>query len=90
MEELCRRREGAAVAALRLHDFRSREGRRSNRPYLPGPHQIGEHREGLLEVGIRSRTVDLVEIEVVGLQAAQRSLLDGLRYGANPSVNTPS
>ena len=36
--------------------------------------QVGERGERLLDVGVRVGAVDLVEVDVVGLQAAQRVL----------------
>ena len=38
---------------------------------LPGAHQIGERAQGLVDVGVGLGTVDLVEVDVVGAQAAQ-------------------
>ena len=67
---------------LRLDDLRGREGRRADRAHLARPHQIGEGRQRLLDVGVRRGPVDLVEIDVVGLQAAQRGL-DRLRDPAS-------
>jgi hypothetical protein len=59
---------------LRLDDLRGREGRCADRPHLALPHQIGEYRQRLLDIGVGCRPVDLVEVDVIGLQPAQRTL----------------
>ena len=56
---------------LCLDDVRSRKGRRADRAHLSGLDEVGQGREGLLDVDGRVGAVDLVEVEVIGLQAAQ-------------------
>ncbi len=57
---------------LRLDDLGDRKGRGADRPHLAGPHQVGERRKRLFDVGIRRWPVDLVDVDVVRLQPAQR------------------
>lgn len=59
---------------LGFDDFRSRQIRGADRPDLPGPHEVGERGEGLLDIGVRVGVVDLVKVDVVGPQPLQRSL----------------
>ena len=49
---------------------------------LPFPHEIGEHHQGLFDVGVRRRSMDLVKVDIVGLEAAQR-VVDGVREPAS-------
>ena len=59
---------------LRLDDLVRREGRRAEDSDLALPLQIGECREGLLDVGARVRTVHLIQVDPVGLQPTQAVL----------------
>ena len=59
---------------VRLHDLLGREGRAAERADLPGPDQVGEHAECLLDVGGVVRAVHLVEVDPVGAQPAQAVL----------------
>jgi len=56
---------------LRFDDLRGREARRTDRAHLAAVHQVGQGRQCLLHVDCRVGAVDLVEVEVIGLQAAQ-------------------
>ncbi len=57
-------------------EVRGRGVRGPEGAYLPGADQVGQDREGLLHVRVRVGPVDLVEVDVVGAQTAQR-VLDG-------------
>ena len=59
---------------LRLHDLRGRERRRAEVEDLAGPLQVGERVERLLDLGVGRGAVDLVQVDVVGLQPAQARL----------------
>jgi hypothetical protein len=65
------RQPAARRDPLRVHDLRDGKCRRSDRTHLPRAHQVGEGRQGLLDVGVRRRPVDQVEIDMVGLQSTQ-------------------
>jgi hypothetical protein len=41
---------------------------------LPAAHQVGKHRQRLLNVGVGRGPVHLVKVDMIGLQAAQRRL----------------
>ena len=56
---------------LALDDLLGREGRRADRAYLPGPDQVGQGRQRLVDIGGRIGTVHLVQVDVVGLHAPQ-------------------
>src|SRR3954447_10468594 len=74
----------AAVARdpLRLDDLRRGERRGAEVADLARPDEVGERRERLLDVGVLARAVDLVEVDVVGPQAAERVL--DLRHDPAP------
>ena len=59
---------------LRLHDLVRREGGAAEVEDLALAHQVGEGAERLVDVGVRVGAVDLVEVDVVGAQAAQAVL----------------
>jgi hypothetical protein len=67
-----------------LDDLLGRERRASERPDLPGPDQVREGREGLLDVGRGVRAVDLVQVDPVGPQPAEAVL--HLREDPAPGV----
>lgn len=56
---------------VRLNQVRCWQRRGAERADLSAAHEVGHHRERLLDVRIRVRAVQLVDIDVVGLQAAQ-------------------
>ena len=80
----------AAVAGgpLRLDDLAGGVGRRADVADLALPDQVGQRAEGLLDVGVLARPVHLVQVDVVGVQAAQRvlDLADDPPAGAAPLV----
>ena len=59
---------------LGLDDVGRGSRRRSDRADLAAVDQVRERRERLLDVGRRIESVDLVQVDVVGLQPAQRIL----------------
>ena len=59
---------------LRLDDLLGREGGGADRADLAAAHQVGQRGQGLVDVGVRVRAVHLVQVDVVGLQAAQAVL----------------
>jgi hypothetical protein len=61
---------------LGLDDGLGRERRRSEVAHLALPHEIGQRRQRVVEIGVRVRTVHLVEVDVVGAQPAE-AVLDG-------------
>jgi hypothetical protein len=73
---------------LGFHDLRGGVGRGPDVADLAGPHQVGESAEGLLDVGFRTGSVYLVEVDVVGVQPAQGGLdlADDPPAGAAPVV----
>ncbi|SNY46838.1 hypothetical protein SAMN05421748_10815 [Paractinoplanes atraurantiacus] len=64
--------EAAALGQpLRLDDRGRRRVGGADRTDLAAAYEIGQGRQGLLQVGARIEAVDLVEVDVVGAQAAQ-------------------
>ncbi len=59
---------------LRFHDVGRRIGRCADRADLALPHEIGEHRQRLLDIGVRCRPMDLVEVDIVDLESSKRAL----------------
>ncbi len=59
---------------LRFDDLMGGKGRAAEVADLPHPHQIGQRAQGLVDVGIGRWPVDLIEVDVVGAQAAQAVL----------------
>ena len=59
---------------LGLHDLRGGHLGRAQEPDLARMHEVGEGAEGLVDVGVRIGDADLVEIDPVGLEPAQRTL----------------
>ena len=72
-----RSRPRALGRPLRLHDPVGRIGRRAEVQHLALPHEVGEGAERLVEVGAPVEAVHLVEVDVVGAEAAQ-AVLAGL------------
>ena len=66
---------------LRLDKVRGRQGRGAERADLAAVHQVRQDGEGFLEVRVGIGAVDLVHVDVVGLQSSQR-ILDG---GGDPA-----
>jgi hypothetical protein len=61
---------------LSFHDLGCRERRRSDRPDLAGAHQIGEGRQGLLDVGLgRGPIDDLLRLAALYLSAVSMKLM---------------
>ena len=63
---------------LAANEVVRRRARRADREHLPGPHEVVERTEGLLEIDAGIQAVQLVEVDAVGVEAAQR-LLAGLQ-----------
>ena len=61
---------------LRLDHLRCRHVGRPDRPHLPAAHKVSQRRKGLFDIGLRVRTVHLVQVEMVGPQPTQ-GVLDG-------------
>ena len=59
---------------LGLDDFGGGKGRRADGADLAGPHQVGQGRKSLLDVGIRRRSVNLVEVDMICLEAPEGAL----------------
>ena len=59
---------------LGLDDLVGREGRTAGVADLALVHQVGQRRQGVVDVGGRVGTVHLVEVDVVGAETAQRVL----------------
>jgi hypothetical protein len=59
---------------LRLDDLAGGEGGGADVADLALVHEVAERRQGLLDVGVGARPVDLVEIDPVGAQPPQRVL----------------
>ena len=59
---------------LGFDDLAGRERRGADVADLALVDEVGERAEGLLDVGVGARAVDLVEVDPVGVQAAQRVL----------------
>ena len=72
---------------LGLDDVGGRHGGRPDRADLAGVDQVRQRRQCLLDVGVGVRPVDLVQVDVVGLQAAQRVLNRG--HDPPPGVASP-
>ena len=67
---------GVAISrgALRLHDLGSGVRRRPDVADLALSDEIGQRPEGFLDVGVLAGPVDLIQVDVVGVQAPQRVL----------------
>ena len=59
---------------LGLDDLAGGEGGGTDVADLALVDEVGERAEGLLDVGVGARAVDLVEVDPVGVEAAQRVL----------------
>src|SRR5205823_6930542 len=59
---------------LRLDDGFGREGGGADCADLARVDEVRQRGQGLVDVGVRVRTVHLVQVDVVGLQAAQAVL----------------
>ena len=56
---------------LRLHHLAGREGRAADVADLARAHEVGERAEGLVDVGVDLRAMDLVEVDPVRAEPAQ-------------------
>jgi hypothetical protein len=63
---------------LSFHDLGCRERRRSDRPDLAGAHQIGEGRQGLLDVGLGRGPMKLMPKSKALWMMRMQSLWSGL------------
>lgn len=59
---------------VRLHKVRRGHGRGAERANLAGLDEVGQCGERLLDVRVGVGTVDLIDVDVVGLQPTQRVL----------------